>query len=50
MRESGKPDWESGARANPLLRVVDLITVGILRNPVAADFEQSNTLGADARR
>ncbi len=50
MRESGKPDWESGARAKPLLRVVDLITVGILRNPVAAEFEQSNILRADARR
>jgi len=49
QRQSGKPGWESTAHAKLLKRVVDLITVEIPRHPAATEYEQGNTLGADAR-
>jgi toxin YhaV len=48
-RGRNKPGWEGSPTAKLLKRVVQLITNEIPRNPAAPEYEQGNTLGADAR-
>src|SRR5690242_1856510 len=45
----GTPGWEGSPKAKLLKRVVDLIAGEIPKNPAAPEYEQGNTLGADAR-
>ena len=48
-RTRGTPEWESSPKAKLLKRVIDLITDEVPRKPAAPEYEQGNTLGADAR-
>ena len=48
-RERGAPGWEGSPQAKLLKRVIDLVTAEIPKNPAAPEYEQGNTLGADAR-
>lgn len=48
-RGRGDADWEGAPQAKLLKRVVELAAAEIPKNPAAPEYEQGNTLGADAR-
>ncbi len=48
-RERGAPGWEGSPQAKLLKRVINLVTAEIPKNPAAPEYEQGNTLGADAK-
>ena len=49
QRREGRADFENSPKAKLLKRVLDVILVEIPTFPMASQYEQGNTLGADAR-
>jgi toxin YhaV len=49
LRREGGPAWRDSPRAKLLQRILDLILREIPASPGAPQYEQGNTLGADAR-